>query len=471
MPEIDLFSAPRGTVTAPAGCGKTQLIADALAVYEGVKPVLVLTHTNAGKAALQARLERAAIPSARYRVSTIDSWAIRTVSKFPGRAVCALSVVRLDEPQRDYAAVRAACGRLLAGRHIDGILQATYGRLIVDEYQDCTLPQHAIIDSLAKVLPTSVLGDPLQAIFGFREPTVDWERHVHARFPALGNLATPWRWRNVQCERLGEWLLECRALLLAGRPIDLRSAPPEVTWIQIDPAMGAQQRLLAARVDPPARGDSVLIIGDSRSPTSQRAMASQTPGAMAVDAVDFRDLSAFARDFDLANGASVRLLAEFCGEMMSNLGVSRLIQRIDILARGAERRAPAAHEAAALRFLQAPSARSTLDAVQAFSRAPDVRVYRPEALRVFVSALQRAGSSSISLYDAVAWAREQNRHRGRVVARRAVGSTLLLKGLESDVAVILDPAPMDRKHLYVALTRGAKRLLVCSEHPVLAPGR
>lgn len=43
------------------------------------------------------------------------------------------------------------------------------------------------------------------------------------------------------------------------------------------------------------------------------------------------------------------------------------------------------------------------------------------------------------------------------------------KGLESDVAVILDPAPMGRKHLYVALTRGAKRLVVCSDQPILTP--
>jgi hypothetical protein len=38
-----------GTITAPAGCGKTQLIADSLKTYVHPKPVLVLTHTNAGK--------------------------------------------------------------------------------------------------------------------------------------------------------------------------------------------------------------------------------------------------------------------------------------------------------------------------------------------------------------------------------------------------------------------------------------
>ena len=59
--EIDLRAIERGTVTAPAGCGKTQLIAHALAGHRGNKPILVLTHTNAGVAALRGRLDRAGV--------------------------------------------------------------------------------------------------------------------------------------------------------------------------------------------------------------------------------------------------------------------------------------------------------------------------------------------------------------------------------------------------------------------------
>lgn len=471
MLEIDLWSSPRGTVTAPAGCGKTQLIADSLATLADTKPALVLTHTNAGKGALEQRLERAGVSSQRYRVSTIDSWAIRTVSKFPGRAGCDLAVLRLNNPANDYPAVREACWRLLSGRHIENIVAATYSRLIVDEYQDCTVPQHNIVGWLAQVLPTSVLGDPLQAIFGFREATVHWDNHVHVQFPALGALATPWRWRNAGCENLGRWLLECRAWLLNGTPIDLRNVPSEVTWIPISAATAHQQRLEAARTRPPAPGDAVLVIGDSLRPDGQRTIASQTPGATAVDAVDFRDLTAFARNFDPASADALQTLAAFCGELMNNLGVRTLLDRVDVIARGSERRQADAHETAALRFRHNPSITSALAAVQEFGRAPGVRVYRPEAMRVLVGALQRASSGAIPLAEAVAAAREQNRHRGRVVSRRAVGSTLLLKGLEAEVAVILDPAPMNAKHLYVALTRGAKRLIVCSEGPLLAPGR
>jgi superfamily II DNA or RNA helicase len=64
--EIDLLAVERGTITAPAGCGKTQLVANALAGHAGPKPILVLTHTNAGVGALRARLDKAGVPHARY---------------------------------------------------------------------------------------------------------------------------------------------------------------------------------------------------------------------------------------------------------------------------------------------------------------------------------------------------------------------------------------------------------------------
>jgi DNA helicase-2/ATP-dependent DNA helicase PcrA len=46
---------------------------------------------------------------------------------------------------------------------------------------------------------------------------------------------------------------------------------------------------------------------------------------------------------------------------------------------------------------------------------------------------------------------------------------LLLKGLEADMVVILQPELMTASNLYVALTRGAKKVIVCSETALLRP--
>lgn len=65
--------------------------------------------------------------------------------------------------------------------------------------------------------------------------------------------------------------------------------------------------------------------------------------------------------------------------------------------------------------------------------------------------------------------RERSRLIGRPLAKRTVGSTLLLKGLEADIAVVLNPSVMDRRHLYVAMTRGAKQLIICSSTQLIQP--
>ena len=225
MAEIDLLAIERGTVTAPAGCGKTHLIADALTRHDGLKPILVLTHTNAGVAALRGRLQRAAVPPAAYRLATIDGWAMRLLTLFPRRSGHDPAILTVRDPRRHYPAIRTAARGLLAAGHINDVVASSYDRLIVDEYQDCSVPQHEIILHASQTLRTCVLGDPLQAIFNFAGPTVDWAGDVQACFPAAGELVTPWRWINAGEEAFGRWLLGVRETLLEQGSIDLGRAP------------------------------------------------------------------------------------------------------------------------------------------------------------------------------------------------------------------------------------------------------
>lgn len=74
-----------------------------------------------------------------------------------------------------------------------------------------------------------------------------------------------------------------------------------------------------------------------------------------------------------------------------------------------------------------------------------------------------------TLHQAVLIERERYRHLGRPLARRSVGSTLLVKGLEADMAVVLFSETMGAQDLYVAMTRGARQPVICSEDPVLRP--
>lgn len=468
-PEIDLCSIHQGSITAPAGCGKTELITSSLAAKPPGKPVLILTHTNAGVAALRARLEKAAVPSTSYRLSTIDGFAMRLISKFPARSGHASGLLELSNPNAGYSAIRQAALNLLAAGHLLQAVTATYDRLWVDEYQDCNTVQHTLVCTLASMLQTCVLGDPMQAIFGFgTNRLVSWHTDVQAVFPASGELGTPWRWRNAGTEALGQWLLQARAALAAGEQVDLRTAPEQLTLIPLTAGNEAVERRTAARSNAPGQG-TVLIIGDSMNVRGRHDLTSQTPGAVVVERVDLPELTNFARRFDLHGATALQDLVLFSAEMMTGVGATTLLSRVGSLRANRARNPPTIPEAAAVAFEGDRTWKRALELINALAGHADTRVYRPELLQCCRSAIESALRGEKTFPAAAQHARERNRHLRSPMARRAVGSTLLLKGLEADVAVILEPENMTAQHLYVALTRGAKAVVVCSSTPILTP--
>ncbi len=463
MPEIDLLEISRGTVVAPAGCGKTHLIADALSRHTGTKPILVLTHTNAGVAALRGRLERAGVPSEAYRLSTIDGWAMRLLTLFPKRSSHSPTIMQISNPRTDYPAIRDAAKRLLQAGHLDEVLSATYDQVIVDEYQDCNDQQHAIVVNVARVLRACVLGDPMQAIFTFAGPMPDWENDVCRQFPLAGELATPWRWINAGEEVFGHYLLAIRQELVAGRSIDLMQVPHNVQWVQLTGGQDDHRiRLRAGLTPPPAMDGKVLIIADSRNPAGQRDFASQVPGAITAENVDLGDLVSFGQGLDLSSPNILQYLLNFASSVMTDVGATDMMTRIATLQAGRAKREASDAEKSALVFAAAPSYKNAANILSEINKQSGVRVYRPAILQAALKVLNACNSNNITPAEAAINVREQARLIGRPLAKRTVGSTLLLKGLESDVAVILDPSTMDRKHLYVAMTRGAKQLVICS---------
>jgi hypothetical protein len=470
MTAIDLLDIKRGTVTAPAGCGKTHLIAEAITKGTADKPILVLTHTNAGVAALRGRLEKASVPTKAYRLVTIDGWAMRLVSTFPKSSGCDPNLLKLENPRTDYPNIRLAAARMLKAGHGLDVLAATYSRLFVDEYQDCNVPQHAIVYYMAPAFPTCVLGDPMQAIFDFQEKLADWDEHVCKHFPLAGELSTPWRWKNVQEEEFGRWLLEVRKKLLAGESIDLAAAHTNVSWIQTGGKDEHKRRLEACGTRAPNPNGTVLIIGDSKNPQGQRQFASQTPGATAVESVDLRDLASFARSLDLKSKKVLQQVVGFAEDVMTNVGGSGLLKRVETLQANRNYKPASDLESLLMSFSDNPTYSGVRSVLGGLGEQAGVRSHRPGILRGCIRALQMAeGQDGTTFHAAAVSVREQSRALGRPLSRRSVGSTLLLKGLEADVSVILHADDLNRRNLYVAMTRGSRRLVICSDHNVLRP--
>lgn len=468
-----VLAAQRGVVEAPAGCGKTQLIVDVLAEPSEL-PTLVLTHTSAGVAALRNRLLARGVPKNRYKVATIDSWVMHAIGCYPE---CAGYIV--DPENINYIATRDAATRLCNNGAINSILRASYGRLLVDEYQDCSISQHAFITALSNVFPTVVFGDPLQAIFGFGTDLLPhWQNEVLAYFPHLGTLNIPWRWNKVGADELGAWLLQVRQLLLAGQSIDLRTCPNFVEWLPIpnNPAEIIQAQVNAQfAINRQFPNDKILIIGDSINPDTRYSYASRARGVHVVETVELRDTLDHIRNMiDQRGRPLLEAIVNFLRGVMVNVNGDRLLARTESIINGRNRTPPIIQENAAVRVYQNGGYSEALEFLVAMSQDRDRRVYRDVPFRMVVDALKRVSTDpSLNLVEVFICMREQRRHAGRAVSGRSIGSTLLLKGLEADYTIILDadnPARgrrMNAKHLYVALTRGAKRVKVFSRSPIL----
>jgi len=466
---VDLLEM-EGLITAPAGCGKTHLIADAASRHARKPPLLVLTHTNAGVAALRDRLARAGAKPSSARIATVDGWSMNLIASFPGTSGHDAHLLEVKNPKTGYPAIREHAAQVVESGHADRIIQASYSRIIVDEYQDCSVQQHRLVTGLAGLVPTAVLGDPLQAIFGFgSDPLPDWQDDVCQAFRPAAQLDTPWRWINAGAKPLGEWLLKCREDLLGGTSVDLRNAPSGVSWI---PLTGKNdhdhpRRLMAGNQEPPIADGRVLIIGDNM-PNTHHAYASQIPGSHVVEAVDLKNLMEFANNFDPDAEDSIEELLQFASDLMTGTHPAERLKRLAVLESGTARKAANESETMGLAFRRAPTHGAAAALLEAIGRDEGVRIHRPVVVDAIRQALRMSHNSPhVSLAEAARQVREDLRARGRALPRRAVGSTLLLKGLEAEAAVILDGDGLSRENLYVAMTRGSMSLTVCSQSPLL----
>ena len=87
-----------------------------------------------------------------------------------------------------------------------------------------------------------------------------------------------------------------------------------------------------------------------------------------------------------------------------------------------------------------------------------------------IKALERAQAEGDTIYESMKKNRDVLRRVGRNIKGRCIGTTLLTKGLEFDVVIVLNAHLFTNpKHLYVALTRASKKLIVISQNSILNP--
>lgn len=466
-----IFDNDVGSIVAPAGCGKTQLITDTLVINSN-KPYLVLTHTTAGVAALKLRLRKLSVPTNNFFVTTIDGWALKLAENFPFSCPIKTSP---ENPKAFYPELRGSVLKLLHNGGINDILRASYSRLLVDEYQDCNLVQHQLITELSLLIPTTVFGDPMQCIFNFAGRMPDWNTEVQARFPLIHELTVPWRWNNAGSHDLGQWVLDCRKILNQGNKIDLSTCPGYVyhkalvgvTNIDIQAQQAAQYDILNR-----AQNESLLVIGDSINARSRHTYAQNSRNIDVVEPVQLDNVTDAARSFDGAQGIDlVDAILTYSGEMMTNVQRPQTLQRLRTIQAGRNKTPITSLENALFNVILDNSRNNILAALQQLESKQGAKVYRKAAFAALKDTISLSSSKpDQSILEAASSIREQLRLRGdRRIPQRAIGSTLLLKGLECAHSLILNADNMNAQHLYVALSRGAKSTTVFSKSNLVGP--
>ncbi len=467
---VRLLSSAPSSIEMPAGAGKTHLLAAAVAVAaERDERCVVLTHTNAGVDSIRRRLRRFGVPSPLVRVETITSWAFSLARSYP--TIAGVEVHESPDWTQSDEYVRGAT-RVATSAAIRAVHAVSFDYLLVDEYQDCTLLQHAFIIALKDAIPkTLVLGDRLQAIFGFAGDLADWDKHVLPGLPAFAVAPIPHRWIGHN-EDLGRWLLNIRPMLVEGRTFDVaQQAITGLTFVQ-----DASPTSVAAVAHGFRNFDETVVLLD-KWPAGVAGHASRLGGSFTVMedlngnfmrkqingfANEREQILALPSQGDPALARWFAQLAKACVIGLSDINYP-VLRRLDanesLTGLPRDGIQPVVDALESLRLH--PTYEQLTVAAQTIRNLAVLRIYRWEAWNDTLRAISLSIENDEAPIDNLARVRERLRRQGRRAHARIASRALLVKGLEYDHVVIANLANFtDPRNLYVALTRARKSITV-----------
>ena len=450
-------------IIAPAGHGKTEMIAEIVKHTEGKQ--LLLTHTNAGVDAIEKRLQKRKVSKEKYTVTTIAAFCIKWCVSYNGtgefdKALSPLNSAK--EAKTYYAQLYSGAKKIFATSWVGNVLKASYAGIIVDEYQDCIQVQHEIFLAMNKHLPVRVLGDPMQGIFSFAGDLVDWN---NLEFPIVDVETKPWRWSKCNPE-LGEYLMTVRDNLLpilSKQSCKVQIAPKNENVEIIAPAAFTGYSHLKEL----SQYSSVVYI--TKWPRQQLNFCSRMPGIFQYDEKqDCDELFNYAKLFDSKNKSELALaVILFAAECSTGIGkeLKSYIDKLKIKSFDfsrikkntdfrdiIEETAPDLTKETALKMLIW------------FSSNPAFKQYRTELLSEMIRSIKYAIDHDMSIFDAANHIRKDLGLQKRYTGFKFLSSrTLLSKGLEFDCVIIDMTTPLSAKDFYVAMTRAMKKIYIISD--------
>lgn len=484
---LEFLSNPKGLLIAPAGHGKTYSIAQMISSVEASKPQLILTHTHAGIASLKMKFQELGIPPKKYTIETICGFLQRYVL-----SLCKRTDIPYQEDENFFPKLAEIAVHLFSKPAVRRIVTQSYSHIYVDEYQDCTLDQHKIIMLMSEELPTHLLGDPLQGIFDFAQPIVDFEKDLLA-FKRYDFLQTPWRWKNVGKENLGQLILGMRESLLNERSISLVTDKEAGCFIHNTQAQQRQEFFLQ-RLGPflrtlSQRSDSILVIFPSYIDNKRIPRGTISDRCTAKSQIDIRnDFVLIEAIDDSSYYKCARTLDDFIEKLpRSRKPYKKLLDILDDLSfkrsdiydwiseDGVKKKRDSTKKvkSEALSYvvcsiIKRPSYSTLLELFIMIKSDLRWRPKRPDVFSSVSTCLKLANENATSVLEEMKKHKNRIRQVGRRIEGQCIGTTLLTKGLEFDTVVLIEADKMkSSKDFYVAISRACKAVHIFTSNTTL----
>lgn len=464
-----LDSAP-ASVELPAGTGKTHLLATAVkeAAKSGQRS-LILTHTNAGVDAILKRLSDFQVSPKHYRIDTITGWAFTLARSY--RTIAGVDIPEIPDWKQSTKYLSGAIN-VARTSCIKEVMGLSYDYLLVDEYQDCTKKQHDLILALkASIFKTIVLGDPLQSIFGFREPLVEWKYDVQITFPDHMVKSVPHRWKDTN-PALGKFTLEIRHSLSSGNLINFGNyAENGVFFIPL--RNNAIHTIRNSCYSLTRNHETVAVLTSSQK--SEDIIAGWLGGRFnVIEPITSKRMTESLEK--LPPEGSPDLACWFAlNAKKYHVGLKKIDQPLikklkeGKSVKGLTRKGLQEFITALTRLQEIPSYKTLLDIQEVPQEIEGVNCPYREAWRDIFRAIQfGVDEESPDMIANLGVIRSRYKHMERRMPNLIVSRTLIVKGLEFDHVVIYDLANFsDPRHLYVALSRAKKSVTILSASPTI----
>ena len=361
-------------------------------------------------------------------------------------------------------------GPIVAHEWARNVIRRTYSGVIVDEYQDCIVEQHQIFLNLNQSVPVYVLGDPMQAIFGWAGTLVSWE---NIEFEPVCVQTRPWRWKDTN-PNLGEYLNIMRERLrpaLQGKQVTISVNNYQKSVFVVSPSQSInwKTRYVDGRfIKKLEKYHHVLYI--SSDPKFQIELCTRTAGKFQNDEPqECRELFNTAKDLDSndiqkISQALYRFLTICATGIKAKLGSywkhieagDFNFQRIKKFPRFAE---------LVMELKANPTIDNILNILTWVRKNGSFPIYRRELFYELERALRYARDTDSSVMEAVQRIRSVPSLRKTYSFQFLSSRTTLSKGLEFDCVIIdlTQKYPLCVTDYYVALTRATKAVYLITD--------